>query len=263
MKKSCHLFSEKSQIRKQPLIFAHRGASSAEVENTMPAFIRAADEGADGLELDVQLSADGEIFVFHDENTERLTGKPALLSQLSSEEISEIQLLPPKGREGESYRIPMLDELLSFAVERQLLLNIELKNSVIRMSGLESALLRKVRRYDYEERVIFSSFSHRSMRRLKKMGTRAEIALLYSKDIYYPWLYADIMGAEGLHPSVAILRKSPRGQQLFRRGRPLRIWTVNTPDELELCLMADAESIITNRPGYMKSLLAHCPTVSC
>ena len=114
--------------------YAHRGLWSEDIaENTMPAFM-AADRAGYGIELDIQLSADGEIIVFHDDNLERLCGRPEKVSDLTASELSWV------GITGSCDRIPMFSDVLS-RVGKDTPLLIELKGYDISLCEKAAALL--------------------------------------------------------------------------------------------------------------------------
>src|SRR5262249_42375520 len=77
---------------KRPRVWAHRGDSAHEMENTMAAFDAARAAGADGIELDVQLDRDGTVVVFHDDTLDRLVGRPGKITELSATERAALRV---------------------------------------------------------------------------------------------------------------------------------------------------------------------------
>ena len=216
-------------------IWAHRGASAHRAENTMEAFELAVQQGADGLELDVHLSADGRVIVTHDENTSRVTGQDHLVKTLNWAEIQQLNFAWFR-HTGETARAPLLEEVLDLIKRESVKLNIELKNSKERYFGLEEKALACVRQFGLEERIVFSSFNHASLTQLKNLGTTAEIALLYAMPLLRPCHYAKSRGAGALHPYYRNLYLPGYLKSCQRAGLKVRPWTVNEENDL-LALM--------------------------
>ena len=121
-------------------IFAHRGASDAAPENTLPAFARAVEQGADGIELDVHLSRDGELVVIHDETLDRTTDGAGWVKDRTLAELRALRA--DNGLPGfAEARIPTLREVLDLLRPTDLLLNIELKTSLVWYEGIEAKTL--------------------------------------------------------------------------------------------------------------------------
>lgn len=144
-------------------IFAHRGASGDCPENTMPAFKKAIEDGADGIELDVQMTKDGRIVVIHDETLDRTTSLKGFVKDTAYDKIRTADAAGKWKDAFKGVRIPLLSDVLRFAERADFLINIELKNSVFRYEGMEEEVIKKVRYYGLEKRVIFSSFNHESL----------------------------------------------------------------------------------------------------
>lgn len=235
------------------LIFAHRGASAHAPENTMEAFRLAWDVGADGLEIDVQKSADGQLVVTHDENLARLTGVDA---EVASTPYSELRALNAAAfrKDGSTAYIPLLEEVLELVKSSGLYLNIELKNTVVLYPELEEDTLAMVRDFGLEERIIFSSFNHYSIVKLKALGTTAELALLYTEGLYEPWNYAKGCGIAGLHPYYANLVIPDYVAESHALGIAVRPWTVNSPDRLRQLLTLEPDALITDDPALALAL---------
>ena len=137
-----------------PLVLGHRGASARETENTAAAFRRARTDGADGVELDVLLSATGEVMVFHDDDLARLAGRPERIADLPYRALRDVQL--PGGT-----TIPTLEEALE-ACGPDLLVNVELKANELGfgpMAALVEAVAEVIARTDSARRVLVSSFN--------------------------------------------------------------------------------------------------------
>lgn len=140
-------------------IWAHRGASAHAPENTLPAFELAYLSGADGIELDVQLSKDGVPVVIHDERIDRVSNGTGYVCNYTLEELKGFnvnQYFPEYG----NVAIPTLAEVYDLVRDMDMVINLELKNSVIFYEGLEEKVLRLAAEKGLEERMIYSSFNH-------------------------------------------------------------------------------------------------------
>ena len=139
------------------LNFAHRGWSGLYPENTLLAFQKAIELGVDGFEMDVQLSRDGEVVVFHDETLDRVTGYHGYLRDLTVSELKRLDASSGfRGLYGKN-EIPTLREFLELVAPTELIVNMELKNNRQYYPRLEEKVIALVRAFGMEKRVIFSS----------------------------------------------------------------------------------------------------------
>lgn len=237
----------------KPLIYAHRGASGHAPENTMPAFRLALEEGADGIELDVQMTADGQLVVIHDETLDRTTTGQGLVVHHT---YSQLQALDASFR-FPAYKgagIPLLAQVLELLQPTALELNIELKNGIVPYDGMEAAVVRLVREYAMESRVVLSSFNHYSVAHLAQAAPNMETAVLYEAGLYRPWEYAAMVGARALHPYFyATAPEITRACQ--QAGIRIRPWTVNKEEDFRRMVQYGVDAVITNYPLQMRSLL--------
>lgn len=232
-------------------VLAHRGYSSKAPENTMAAFQLAAEAGADGFELDVHLSRDGEVVVIHDETVKRTTGKKGKVRDLTLEEIRRLDAGSWFQEPFAGEPIPTLDEVLALAADKGLWLNIELKNNKIRYPGLEQAVLERVDHYGMAEHTILSSFNHYSLRLVRELRPGVDTAILYMADLFQPWQYAHHVGVSSLHPYWPTVREET-AYGCRQAGLPIRPFTVNRRQEMRRLLHLSVEAIITD---YVTALL--------
>lgn len=194
-------------------IWAHRGCSYAFPENTLAAF-RAACEvpGITGIELDVQLSKDGQVVIFHDEKIDRLMDAEGNVRDYGLEELQKMRFRDwdysghEAGVEEESHMyIPTLEDVLRlvkpYSAEKNVKINIELKNSVVRYEGMEEKVLALVKQYSMEEYIVYSSFNPESLLRLKALDPSVETGILQTA-VSKCLELAGQCGADALHPHV-------------------------------------------------------------
>ncbi|MDO4266377.1 MAG: glycerophosphodiester phosphodiesterase [Eubacteriales bacterium] len=231
-----------------PAIWAHRGASGHAPENTMTAFEGAVQEGADGIELDVQLSRDGALVVIHDERVDRTSDGIGFVRDMSLSELRKLNFnrnFPEYG----TVRIPLLEEVLALCRTEKLFLNIELKNGIYDYPGLEEAVVKAVAGAGMEEQVIYSSFNHYSMERLRAIAPDARRGILYSDR----WIgvpgYGKLLGVNALHPALWHLDDETLVRNAHDKGLSVHVWTVNETDDMKRCQRLGADAIITNFPG--------------
>ena len=160
-------------------IWAHRGSSMMNPENTLLAFRKAAElEGITGIEFDVQLTKDGEIVVIYDEKVDRTTDGTGNVRDYTLNELKQLTI----SGDGEVHSIPTLREtfemLAPYCKNKGLRLNIELKNSIIRYEGMEQKVIDMVSEFNLEDYVVYSSFNHDSIGLVKQIKADAEVAYL-------------------------------------------------------------------------------------
>jgi glycerophosphoryl diester phosphodiesterase len=227
----------------RPLVIAHRGASGTRPENTLAAFRRAVELGADGVELDVQLTRDGEVVVIHDRTLERTTdGKGAVAAR----SLAELRRLDAGAWFDPCFageRVPMLGEVLAAV---PLAINVELKPH--RDDGLEGRVLAVVEAAGALGRVVFSSFEMAALERLRARSGSAELAVLWeSAPIAGAVAGARRVGARALHLRKDGVDRAALAAAAAERLK-VRVWTVNEPAELEPLLAAGVDAIFTDYP---------------
>ena len=141
--------------------FAHRGFKGRYPENTLLAFKKAIEVGADGIEFDVHFSKDGELVIIHDETLERTTDGQGLVKEKTLKELKNLNAskLYPEIKQQE---ILTLREYFDFAKDLDIMTNIELKTSIITYEGIENEVYKLIKEYNLGEKIIVSSFNHNS-----------------------------------------------------------------------------------------------------
>jgi Glycerophosphoryl diester phosphodiesterase len=242
----------------KPKVWAHRGASGWDVqyapENTMSAFEKSVEMGADGIELDVQLTRDGEIVVIHDETIERVsdgTGwvKDFTLQQLRKFNFSKIH--PEYGFVG----IPTLAEFFEMMQGNSLYINIELKNGIIFYEGLEEKTAALARNMQMEERIIYSSFNHYSVQKIKKLAPKSKTGLLYTDGFIDVPSYGKTLEVDALHPGNHLLGYSGFVEDCKRLGLALHVWTVDVKTDMRKMCEWGVDAFITDCPDHGRRIV--------
>jgi glycerophosphoryl diester phosphodiesterase len=236
---------------KRPLNLGHRGALSLAPENTLASFARARDSGADGVEFDVQLSADAQLVIIHDHTLERTTdGRGGVVSRSLAElkQLDAGRWFDP-GYAGE--RIPTLQEVIDL-LGNQMLLNIEIKSKPGENGDLEQSVIECIRRNRCEGKVLISSFNMESLRRVRQAAPELPIGVLYS----HPLDEEEItdLRAEAVHPQWTLVDED-LVQRAHAAGRKVNVWTVNEEADQRRMIALGVDAIITNFPQRLASIL--------
>ncbi|MFT8928605.1 MAG: glycerophosphodiester phosphodiesterase [Sporolactobacillus sp.] len=228
-------------------IIAHRGSKSNRPENTLAAFEEAKRVKSDGIELDVHLTKDQKVVVIHDEKVNRTTNGKGQIKNFTLEELKQLDAgswFSPKYK-GE--KIPTLIEVLQLLADYRGILNIEFKTDRNIYPGIEERVFQLVQNYRSNYSVVYSSFNHESLMRMKKINPQAETALLLWERLADPWRYTEQVGATAQHlwePSAF----SETTEQLHAHHIKVRAWTVNKPKNMHLAFNLGIDALITDYP---------------
>jgi len=226
----------------RPLIIGHRGASSYAPENSLQAVALAAEQGADGVEFDVQLSADGHPVLMHDSTVDRTSNGRGRVSDLTLAQLKQLDL-------GDGQTVPTLDELFT-TFGSQLLYNVEIKEWSLRGRGLETAVAQCIARHDLAAKVVISSFNPLVLRRLRPhLPTPAGLGMLrYRGLLQYSYLFAH---SDADHPHYSMVHEA---YMRWAKGRSQRVnvWTVDDPAEAQRLTRLGVQAIITNKPDIIR-----------
>lgn len=223
-------------------IWAHRGSSHTYTENTMAAFEGAINNQADGIELDVQRTKDGQLVVYHDEKLSRLTKSEQFLWEVTLEELQALEL------SSTTEKIPRLEEVLDLAKGTNLTLNIELKNSIHFYPGMEKEVAALVADKGMQEQVLYSSFNHASMKEMSDLVGAKYCAILTSDVQVEPWDYLKKVGARAYHPMINRLQAPDLVKECQERGIKVHVWTADEEAYIYAGLLLGVDAIITNQP---------------
>ena len=236
-------------------VWAHRGFSSIYPENTMLAFEKAVESGADGIEMDVHLSSDGYPVVIHDESLLRTAGVDKKVGECTLDELTHTVASQTQGGRYNT-TIPSFDEFCAFVKESNTRANIELKTGVVYYPGLEEKVVDTVRKYRLEDKIIFSSFNWLSLVLVKKLLPQVPCGLLfeYHMNARHLSYLAKAAGLELLHPDFPCI-----SDEMVEESRELGIginaWTINSEEELRKLMEWDVKGCITNSPDMCLAVL--------
>jgi glycerophosphoryl diester phosphodiesterase len=234
----------------RPIVFAHRGASVQAPENTLAAFELALRQGADAVELDAKLTADGQIVVIHDQSVDRTTDGQGRVKDLT---LAEIRKLDAGSHFDITFRgepVPALEEVLK-AIGRLTFVNIELTNYNALTDQLPEKAAALVKRLKLSRRVMFSSFNPIALRRAHRLLPEVPIGLLAFSGgrgwLARSWLGRLLVAYQTLNPEH---RDVTPGfvESYHRKKRAVITYTVNDPDEMKRLFQAGVDGIFTDDP---------------
>ena len=266
-------------------IYAHRGSSAAFAEHSRAAYLQALDDGADGVECDVHLSADGELILLHDERVERTSNGSGPVSEMTLEQLRELDFFSWHGASlpyefgtiaTQLLTLPELLELLA-AAGRPVGLAIEFKYEALFEPSLIDAALTVLRGAGWTAaaarvrnvEVTFMSFHPEAVEYLAKYVPAEQLCQLLecTGREHDPALIAgekllDRGVAHLAGPGMSYLRAKPENAlKWVAAGRVLRAWTVDTAEDLQLCVTNGVTEVTSNTPLQLRSLLATLPPV--
>ncbi len=247
-------------------VVAHRGASDENAEHTLGAYLKALEAGADGLECDVRLTADGHLVCVHDRNLLRVGASRATVSTMELQDLAELDLASWKNpwadlddeapdTDPELGRVLTLRKLLETVADcdRRVEVAIETKHPT-RYGGLvERRLVQLLTEFGWSgpgTPVRVMSFSFTALQRVSRLAPAVPLVMLIDKAHHWPMLRRMVEPDWIIGPGIGELREHP-GLGRHLNGRRVHVWTVNSDADLELCQELGVEAVITDRPAYM------------
>jgi len=239
-----------------PAIFGHRGASAFAPENTLAAFLKAVELGADGVELDTKLSADGTPVVIHDQTVDRTTNGSGRVGQLTFEQLRRLDAGSKFSPDFKGEPIPTLEEVLKTLGDR-CFINVELTNYASTGDALPLKAAALVKQYHLEERVLFSSFHPLNLVRVRRALPGAATALLTlpgfpgkaGRLVFGLWVPHTC-----LHPHFSTVNAA-WVQAAHRSQRRLHVWTVNDPQEMRRLTRLGVDGLISDDPRLARQIM--------
>ncbi|HEV3471278.1 MAG TPA: glycerophosphodiester phosphodiesterase family protein [Pyrinomonadaceae bacterium] len=255
----------------EPLIIGHRGASADAPENTLAAFARALEDGADGVEFDVRLARDGVAVCVHDATLARTGLRPERVAALTSAELRRVDAgtwfnrrFPRRARAAYAREaVPTLAEALELVGPRSQVVYVEMKcEEAGDYPRLAREVVNTVRELGLADRAVVKSFEHAAVAEAKLLAPEIRAAALFDLKWSRPAVTAReavartlACGAEEVSLHRSLLR--PAVVEAARRhGLETIIWTADTPAWLERAVRLGLRAVITNRPAEMRAALA-------
>lgn len=235
---------------KDTQIIAHRGYSSMYPENTLAAFEGALDLGVDYIELDVQMSKDGELMLLHDDDLLRTTGVSGLMSEFTYEELSALDAGSWFSSSFAGEKIPTLQEALELIKDSGCKVYLELKD-IGDVPGFAEKVLETAKQCGMLESCVFASFNYTYLQTIKEADNAAQILYNTSsaKESLVTDFPADYYGLSVTTVNSGVIRAIHEAQ------RKVFVWTVDAPEQIKSVLEMGADGIVSNKPGLAKVLI--------
>ena len=233
-------------------IYAHRGASAYAPENTLEAFDLAAQMGADGVELDVHLTKDGEVVVAHDDEVDRVSNGTGLIRNMTLAELKKLRFNRTHP-EYENATIPTLREVLDLLKPTGLHINVEIKSDHLLLSKMEEKCVKLAYEAGMTDRVMYSSFDRFSLVRIKRTDPNIYVGLLKmhmpkALKPVDPWDIVQKLGFNAIHPHLSELLVPGIMEKARAMGMDMNVWTVNEDLDIRRVLMKGVNMLIGDRP---------------
>lgn len=235
-------------------VFAHRGFSGKYPENTMLAFKKAIEAGADGIELDVQLTKDGEVVIIHDETVDRTTNGKGLVVDFTYKELKKLDASYIFTNKFGFNSIPTLREYFELVKNLDFTTNIELKTGVNEYIGIEKKVYELIKEFKLEKKVIISSFNHFSILRMKEIAPELKYGFLSETWIIDAGKYCKKYDISCYHPHFKNLTPEVI-YELKENNIEINTWTVNNKEDIEYLISKKIDILIGNYPDLMKEIL--------
>lgn len=222
-------------------IYAHRGFSGEFKENTKSAFLACKNLNISGIELDVQYTKDKKVVVIHDEYLKRLYGLNLFVKDINFDELVDNKFLDSDARAISLY------EYVDIIKDTNLITNVELKNSIFAYEGLEKDVYNIFKSRNLLDKLLISSFNHKSLINFRKLTDSVAIAALESSRILNPEIYLSNYGIDFYHPFFPTVDRE-MVEKLHDKNIKVNAWTVNNLQTFNLMESFGVDGIITNYP---------------
>lgn len=233
----------------RPIIFAHRGDFAHAPENTLPAFEQALQKGADGIELDVKLTSDGQVIVIHDTTIDRTTNGKGRVAAFALDEIRKLDAGKWFNEKYIGTKIPLLEEVFDL-IGKDKLINIELTNYSTPRDDLVIKVCDLIKRHNNHKQIIFSSFFSSNLKIAAQILPEIPRGLLAMPGLVGLWarsfgfMFGDY---QALHPHISNASKE-QVQRVHRLKRRVHVWTANTVEEVTKLKDWGVDGIFTDDP---------------
>ncbi|MBK9207624.1 MAG: glycerophosphodiester phosphodiesterase [Anaerolineales bacterium] len=231
------------------VIFAHRGDLAHAPENTLPSFQQALQKGADGVELDAKLTADGHVIVIHDPTLDRTTDGKGRVAASTLEVIRKLDAGTWFNEKFAGTKVPLLEEVFE-TVGRDKMINIELTNYASPRDGLVLKVSELIKRHNNQSQILFSSLFPSNLKIAAQTLPAVPRGLLAMPGLVGLWarsfgfMFGDY---QALHPHISNASRE-QVQRAHRLKRRVHVWTANTPEEIVRLKGWGVDGIFTDDP---------------
>lgn len=230
------------------LITAHRGSSALAPENTLASLRQAIADGADSAEVDVQVTTDGELVLFHDDDLQRICGDPRLLRELAYDEISHLDVGRWFSPQFAGERVPRLADAIALSQQAELKLNLELK-AACPSPDFACRVVQQVDTLGFAQHCVLTSFNRDLLYQVRQLMPHGTLGLICdtAPGPAEDWLNLYSLAANAVTPELVA--------RLHSQNKALHVWTVNQPETMQRLIRAEVDSIITDSPALLRQVL--------
>ncbi len=238
-----------------PVIVAHRGDKTHAPENTLSAFKQAIEMGADGVEFDVKLTADGQVIVLHDQTVDRTSNGTGNVAKLPLAALRYLDAGAQFPGQFPGERIPTLEEVFE-SIGKRIYMNVELTNYSTPYDALVPKVVEQVKRHEMQSRVLFSSFFARNLHKARLLLPEVPRGLLTLPGIMGFW--GRTFGWRGGYAALNPYMTDVNAGLVYRihaAGKRVNAWTVNAEADIKRMIGLGVDGIITDDPALALRLL--------
>lgn len=239
-------------------VFAHRGASGDYPENTILAFDKALNLDIYGIELDVHKSKDGHLVVIHDEDIQRTFKGKGLVMDYTLAELKKFNCRKFEFTENLDCKIPTLREVFELIKDTNITLNIEAKTDLIHYD-LEQDILNLIKEYNFEEKVLISSFNHKCIKIFKQLNNKLKYGALYECKKDYASEANVVEHAKKLNVYSINISKDLVTKEMVdlahENGLKVFVYTVNTPIVMRKMIECNVDGVFSDYPDLMNGII--------
>jgi glycerophosphoryl diester phosphodiesterase len=238
-----------------PLVIAHRGDKVNAPENTLTAFRQAAEKGADAVEFDVKLSADGHVIVLHDQTVDRTTNGSGNAAKLPLASMRELDAGVNFSEEFKGERIPTLEEVFE-EIGKRIYMNVELTNYSTPNDALVPKVVELINKHGLQNRILFSSFFSRNLHTASLLLPEVPRGLLTFPGLLGFWGRTFSWRGDYLALNPHLTDMNPGlVTRIHAAGKRINVWTVNTETQIKEMIKIGVDGIITDNPSLVLHLL--------
>jgi len=237
-------------------VIGHRGDPARAPENTLAAMASAIQAQVQMVEFDVQLTRDGQAVVVHDEGLGRTVRGGGLVGDLTFEELQRLDAGGWYSSEFAGERVPSLAQVLELLAPSGISANLELKTNVIPYPGLVAQVVKELEQAGMSDRVIISSFNHKTLKEVQALSPGLACAALVDIQLVAPWEYLLQHGFQALH----ILHSACTAEDVEacqERDLAVRVWTVDDEVGARRFFEMGVDGLVTNNPEKMSRWVTH------
>lgn len=240
-------------------VIAHRGASKKAPQNTIPAFLQAIKDGADGFENDVHTTKDGFLVVCHNHDIDETSDGTGAIDELTLEELRRFDFGSYFSEEFAGTKIPTIEEFLDLCGGLSVI-NIEIKAPKKPGTDIVRKVIQKAKDFGLFDKLLISCFNKDILTECKEVDPKTRTGILYSTDSPYTELYDDFVGfaksikADALHP-LGMLVDEDYIEEAHKAGLIVNPWTVDKDYAIERLRDWGCDGVITNLPDLARRII--------